>query len=133
MRGHVPGVPLVAHIGGVDRFRDAQALTGHESLAPSVHPSGNTLYHRGITKEGPRPLWWSLVQAVGPTSRTTRELLKVACWVLREGGCITVKATDLRRFRARETADVASRATGPRQGPDYKFARMTQNNEFPGR
>jgi transposase len=101
---------LVAHIADVRRFRDAEALTSYAGLAPSVHQSGNTLYHGHITKEGPRLLRWGLVQAVWAhvnrgedtalvrfhrriaarrgkakaTVATARKLLKVVYWMLRE-------------------------------------------------
>jgi transposase len=101
---------LVAHIGDVRRFRDAEALTSYAGLVPSVHQSGDTLYRGRITKEGPRLMRWGLVQAVWAhlwygretalsrfhgrvaakkgkgkaTVATARKLLKVVYWMLLE-------------------------------------------------
>jgi len=85
--------------------------TGYASTAPSIRPSGDTLYHGRITKEGACLLRWGLVHAVraplfhgGDTSpmrfpgriaakrgkakaaaATARKLLQVVHWTLREG------------------------------------------------
>jgi len=113
----IPGVGtflaclLIAYIADVRRLPDAEALTGYAGLAPSIRPSGDTLYHGRITKEGACLLRWGLVHAVraplfhgGDTSpmrfpgriaakrgkakaaaATARKLLQVVHWTLREG------------------------------------------------
>ncbi|MFQ5871019.1 MAG: IS110 family transposase, partial [Candidatus Geothermarchaeales archaeon] len=99
---------LVASIGDIQRFRDAEALTSYAGLVPSVHQSGTTLYRGHITKEGPKLMRWGLVQGVwahlrsdGDTAlkrfhrrvaarkgkakatvATARKLLKVVYWML---------------------------------------------------
>lgn len=64
----IPGVDyysalvILSEIGSVERFSSAKKLCSYSGLVPSVHSSGNTLYHGRITKQGSRWLRWILVQ-----------------------------------------------------------------------
>jgi transposase len=99
---------LVAEIGDVHRFPDAERLCAYAGLVPSVRQSGDGTIHGAITKAGSRYLRWGLTQAVHAHVRhetrltrfyrrlaqkkgtqvaviaTARKLLKVVYWMLRE-------------------------------------------------
>ena len=62
--GYYIALLLVAEIGDVDRFPDAEKLCSYAGLVPSVRRSGDTTRYGGITREGSRWLRWALVEAV---------------------------------------------------------------------
>jgi transposase len=65
----LPGVDLavasalVATLGDVDRFRDADHAASYLGLVPSTQQSGDHCYHGPITKHGNSHARWLLVQA----------------------------------------------------------------------
>jgi transposase len=99
---------LVAEIGDVHRFPDAERLCAGMGLVPSVRQSGSRTIYGPITKEGSKWVRWALTQAVHThvrydtrlttfyhrlatkkgtqvaTVATARKLLKVIYWMLRE-------------------------------------------------
>ena len=56
-------VMLYAWVGDISRFPDARSLAAYVGLVPSVHQSGNSEHHGGITKQGSPQLRRVLVQA----------------------------------------------------------------------
>ena len=66
----IPGVGiytallLVAEIGDVNRFPDAERLCSYAGLVPSVRRSGGSTVYGHITKEGSRWMRWGLTEAV---------------------------------------------------------------------
>ncbi len=54
---------LLAAIGDVSRFRDADALASYLGLVPSTRQSANHCYHGPITKQGRCQTRWMLVQS----------------------------------------------------------------------
>ena len=105
--GYYIALLLVAEIGDVRRFPDAEKLCSYAGLVPSVRRSGGTTKHGGITHEGSRWIRWALIQAVHVHIRfdtelttfyrrlavskprqvavtaTARKMLKVVYWMLR--------------------------------------------------
>lgn len=66
----IPGVgPLtafviLAEIGDVHRFADANHLVSYAGLAPRVRSSGGKTRLGNITKQGPNALRWALIEAI---------------------------------------------------------------------
>lgn len=54
---------LLAAIGDVTRFRDADSLASYLGLVPSTRQSANHCYHGPITKQGRGHTRWMLIQA----------------------------------------------------------------------
>ena len=54
---------LLAAIGDISRFRDADALASYLGLVPSTRQSANHCYHGPITKQGRGHTRWMLIQA----------------------------------------------------------------------
>lgn len=54
---------IKSEIGSMDRFPDYKKLVSWAGLAPSLHQSGSSEYHGGITKQGSRMLRWIMVEA----------------------------------------------------------------------
>src|SRR5258708_20705590 len=54
---------LLAAIGDISRFRDADALASYLGLVPITRQSANHCYHGPITKQGRCDTRWMLVQA----------------------------------------------------------------------
>ena len=54
---------LLAAIGDIARFRDADSLAGYLGLVPSTRQSANHCYHGPITKQGRCHTRWMLIQS----------------------------------------------------------------------
>jgi len=54
---------LLAAIGDITRFRDADSLASYLGLVPSTRQSANHCYHGPITKQGRSHTRWMLIQA----------------------------------------------------------------------
>lgn len=54
---------LVAAVGDIERFREADQVAGYLGLAPSTYQSADHCYHGPITKAGRSHTRWMLVQA----------------------------------------------------------------------
>jgi transposase len=61
--GLVTAVTLLAAIGDISRFPDADHLVGYSGLGARIHDSGLTTYTGGITKAGRRDMRAVLVEA----------------------------------------------------------------------
>lgn len=61
--GRLTGMTLVAEIGDVERFATARKLCAWAGLTPSVRNSDRKVHHGHITKRGPAPVRWVLVEA----------------------------------------------------------------------
>lgn len=65
----IPGIGIfsalviLAEIGDINRFNSAKKLIRYAGLCPGLHQSGQTYYHRPITREGDRYLRWILCEA----------------------------------------------------------------------
>jgi transposase len=55
---------ILSEIGNIKRFPSAKQLKSYAGLTPSLHQSGQTLRHGGITRQGSKWLRWILVQCV---------------------------------------------------------------------
>lgn len=72
----IPGIgwygalTILAEIGDVHRFPDAQHLAAYAGLVPSVHQSANSCYYGHISKQGSKYMRWILVEAVHIHVRT---------------------------------------------------------------
>ncbi|KON29848.1 hypothetical protein AC480_02425 [miscellaneous Crenarchaeota group archaeon SMTZ1-55] len=62
--GHYLALLLVAEIGDVHRFPDAEKICSSMGIVPSVRQSGNHTVYGPITKEGSKWVRWALTQAV---------------------------------------------------------------------
>jgi transposase len=106
--GYYLALLLVAEIGDVHRFPDAERLCACMGIVPSVRQSGSRTVYGPITKEGSRWVRWALTQAVHTHVRydtrltrfhhrlakkkgkqvaviaTARKMLKVMYWMLKE-------------------------------------------------
>jgi transposase len=60
---------LVATLGDISRFRDADAAASYLGLVPSTRQSANRCYHGPITKQGRSHARWMLVQAAQHVAR----------------------------------------------------------------
>jgi transposase len=60
--GYYTALSLVAVIGDVNRFRDAEALCSYFGLVPSTHQSSDVEYHGSITKQGSSMIRCLLIQ-----------------------------------------------------------------------
>ena len=56
--GHFSALAILAEIGDVSRFSDAEKLCSYAELVPSVHQSGATRRYGRITKQGSPMLRW---------------------------------------------------------------------------
>lgn len=54
---------LLAEIGDINRFDSPKKLVSYAGLCPGLHQTGETYYHKHITKEGSRYLRWILTEA----------------------------------------------------------------------
>jgi transposase len=85
----LPGVDFVvaqtvlAALGDISRFKDADSLASYFGLVPLTHQSADHCYHGPITKRGNRRARWVLIQAAqhvaahpGPLGVFMRRLLK---------------------------------------------------------
>lgn len=61
--GYYTALLLVAEIGDINRFPDAEKLCSYAGLVPSVHQSGNKTVYGSITKQGSKWIRWALTQA----------------------------------------------------------------------
>lgn len=61
--GTVLSATIVAEIGDISRFPSPQKLIGYAGLAPKVYQSGNTDRRGTLSKAGPKPLRWALIEA----------------------------------------------------------------------
>jgi len=61
--GYYSALLTKSEMGDVKRFRSAKQLCAYAGLVPSTHASGNTCFHRHITKQGSRWLRWILIEA----------------------------------------------------------------------
>jgi len=62
--GRIVAITVMAGIVDINRFPDEKKLAGYAGLTPSVHQSGNTDYHGGITKQGNKMVRVAMMQAV---------------------------------------------------------------------
>lgn len=53
---------LICEIGPIDRFASAEKLCSYAGMVPSVHQSGNTLFH-GSCPRGNKFMRWAMVEA----------------------------------------------------------------------
>ena len=107
--GYYTALLLVAEIGDINRFPDAEKLCSYAGLVPSVRRSGGSTVHGHITKEGSRWMRWGLTEAVHShlrydteltrfhrrlssrkpgqvaTTATARKMLKAIYWMLKAG------------------------------------------------
>jgi len=54
---------LLAEVGDINRFGSPKKLVSYAGLSPGLHQTGETYYHRHITKQGSRYLRWILTEA----------------------------------------------------------------------
>jgi transposase len=66
----INGMTILAAVGVVDRFPDADHLVGYAGLGSRVHDSGLTHKGGGITKSGRRDLRGAMVEAAQTAART---------------------------------------------------------------
>jgi len=65
----LPGVDIIvaqallAALGDISRFRDADCVASYLGLAPSTYQSGDHCYHGHITKQGSAHTRWLLIEA----------------------------------------------------------------------
>jgi len=71
--GYYTALSLVAVIGDVNRFRDAEALCSYFGLVPSTHQSSDVEYHGSITKQGSSMIRCLLIQCAWVHVRSCRE------------------------------------------------------------
>jgi len=75
----IPGIgwygalTILAEIGKIKRFPDAQHLAAYAGLVPSVHQSANGCYYGHISKQGLKYMRWILVEAVHIHVRTASD------------------------------------------------------------
>jgi len=75
----IPGIgwygalTILAEIGDVNRFPDAEHLAAYAGLVPTVHQSANSCYYGHISKQGSKYMRWILVEAVHIHVRTAPE------------------------------------------------------------
>src|SRR6185436_13032861 len=92
-------VMLYAWIGEVERFDSARELASYVGLVPSVHQSGDSSRHGGITKLGSPQLRSALVQAA--------HVLMFRCRTP-EAAPLQAIASRIHKARARRNAVVAA-------------------------
>jgi len=62
--GYFSALAILAEIGDVSRFSDAEKLCSYAGLVPSVHQSGSTRKYGSITKEGSKMLRWIIQECL---------------------------------------------------------------------
>ncbi len=62
--GYFSALAILAEIGDISRFGDAEKLCSYAGLVPSVHQSGATRRYGRITKQGSGMLRWVLLECV---------------------------------------------------------------------
>ncbi len=60
---------MLAVLGDISRFEDADGAAAYFGLVPSTHQSGNHCYHGRITKQGSSHGRWMLIQAAQHVAR----------------------------------------------------------------
>jgi transposase len=134
---------LLAAIGDITRFRDADAMASYLGLVPRTRQSANHCYHGPITKQGRCHTRWMLIQAAhsmranpGPLGHFFRRLQKrkpynvaivavahklaLLAWHLLKSGepyrYALPRATEDKLARLRVAATGEKRRSGPAQG-----------------
>jgi transposase len=101
--GYYTALLLVAEIGDVNRFPDAEKLCSYAGLVPSVRRSGGSTVHGHITKEGSRWMRWGLTEAVHSHLRYDTELTRFhKRLVLRKPRQVATTATARKMLKAGE-------------------------------
>ena len=62
--GYFSALVILAEIGDISRFSDAEKLCSYAGLVPSVHQSGATRRYGPITKEGSKMLRWVIQECL---------------------------------------------------------------------
>lgn len=60
---------IVNEIDDIRRFRDKNKLASYAGLIPSVHASGDKIFHGRIVRHGNKYLRWAFIEAVWPAIR----------------------------------------------------------------
>lgn len=76
---------ISSEIGDVSRFSTPKKMISWAGLCPSIHQSGNSLYH-GKMKEGNRKIKWMMIQAAISAARTDDRLRSVYSRVAKRHG-----------------------------------------------
>ena len=99
--GYYTALLLVAEIGDVNRFPDAERLCSYAGLVPSVRRSGGSTVYGHITKEGSRWMRWALTEAVHSHLRYDTELTRFyRRLALRRPGQVATTATARKMLKA---------------------------------
>jgi len=99
--GYYTALLLVAEIGDVNRFPDAERLCSYAGLVPSVRRSGGSTVYGHITKEGSRWMRWALTEAVHSHLRYDTELTRFhKRLALRKPGQVATTATARKMLKA---------------------------------
>jgi transposase len=119
----ITATALIAAIGDVSRFPDADHLVGYLGLSPRVNQSGSEpAKHGRISKQGPGPVRGLLVEAAWHAARTTGPLRAFHQRITtRRGANIATVAV------ARKLVVIAFNML--RRGEDYAFARPALQRE----
>ncbi len=94
--GYFSALAILAEIGDIDRFPDAEKLCSYAGMVPSLHQSGATMKSGRITKQGSALLRWILVECAwmhirnAGDTRLTRFFYRIS---KRKGRAIAITAT----------------------------------------
>ncbi|MEW6592910.1 MAG: IS110 family transposase [Candidatus Hadarchaeota archaeon] len=94
--GYFSALAILAEIGDIDRFPNAEKLCSYVGLVPSLHQSGATVRLGRITKQGSAMLRWVLVECSWMHIRNARDTqLKLFFHRIskRKGRAIAITAT----------------------------------------
>lgn len=62
--GNYSALIILSEIGDIHRFPNEEKLFSYAGVIPSVHQTGENIYHGHITKQGSKHLRWILTEAV---------------------------------------------------------------------
>jgi transposase len=95
--GNYTALLILAEVGDIHRFRDAEHLSSYAGLVPSVHSSGGRTRTGPLTKQGSPWLRWVMVQAAHAAIRKPGPL-KTRFDRLRQRKPYATAIVDLARF-----------------------------------
>ncbi len=72
------GALLIAlEIDGIDRFATSRKLVSWMGMCPTIHQSGNTIYHGKMKKDSNRQVNWMMIQAATTASFRDERMMQV--------------------------------------------------------
>jgi transposase len=96
--GYYGALLIKSEIGDINHFPSAKQLCSYAGTIPSAYASGNTIFHRHITKQGSKWLRWIMAEAVQATINCDADLFAYYQRLKIKKGTNTAKVSTARRI-----------------------------------